>query len=148
MAHLSTSEAQTWLEATKLSISEVDAELEESLVSQVFSAVAVSYDTSAWLAIGTTPVLIRKVIAMLYAAAVYRRAYSEEDPDGGGLAGYATWLENRAMAILMGIITGTLDLLDVEGSISNVSGPDFWPNDSTEVTEPESARKFSMGAKF
>jgi hypothetical protein len=82
---------------------------------------------------------------MSYAAAAYRRQYSE---DLGNDPGYPVWLEASVEASLSQIVSGTLDLLDDSATINevgSVSSPSFYPNDAADETDP---RAFSMGMVF
>lgn len=147
MANISIPEIQAWLEATKLTVSGIDTELESAVAVQTFSLLSVSYDTSGWTTAANTPVLVRKILAMLYAAWFYRRQYSEEDLTADP-NNYPAWLEKRANMLLEGVINGNVDLLDVPGTVDTISGPDFYPTDSTGITDPHQAAKFTMGAIF
>jgi hypothetical protein len=116
MPNIEVSEAQAWLEATKGSLGpELDAAMEESIAAQVLSRVATSYDTSAWTTPETTPSLVRKILGMKYAAWYYQKLYSEDD---GGMNEYALFLNAQAETLLEGIVTGTNDLIEVEGTVT------------------------------
>lgn len=145
MSYVTVEEIQQWVEATKLPIDVVEGELETSAMNIAFNTVSAVYTTTGWIDVATTPALVRQAIAMLIAAWTYNRAYSEEDPEGSG---YAQWLENKAMALLGSIATGTIDLIEVEGTVSGAGGPTFYPNDDTELEDPHSAAKFTMGSVF
>lgn len=145
MAYVTELEIQQWLEATKLNVSSVDAQLELSARNIAFNKLSQIYDTTVWTNIATTPALIRQVISMLVAAWIYNRAFSQEDSEGSG---YAAWLEDKAMGLLESISTGALDLPEVVGIVTSVSGPSFYPNDDTELEDPYQAAKFSMGKVF
>lgn len=127
------SEAQAWLETTKANLgTDLDAELEESIATQVLARVGLSYDTSAWIDPATTPKLVRKVIAMKYASWFYQRQYSE---DSDSMNEYALLLNAQAEVLLDGIVSGANDLPEVEGigGTLGAGSPSFWPNDDSPV---------------
>lgn len=125
---ISLEEEQGWLESTKLQITDVDAALQDAAVDLVFSALGSLYDTSLWLDPLSTPSLVRKIIAMLVAAWVYDRQYSE---DAAGQDQYADKLEKRAMMLLDGLTSGLLTLTDIDPVLSDPTSPEFYPNDAT-----------------
>lgn len=128
MAHVTQPEVQSWLEATKLTISTVDAELEATAAVTVFGALTHDYDTTTWTDSTTTPAIVRKVIAMFVAAWTYNRQYSEDAPDGNA---YANWLEAKANMLLQGLIAGTIDIIEVPGVPVSIGTPTFYPDDTT-----------------
>lgn len=104
-------EAQAWLETTKANLgSDLDAELEESVATQVLARVGLSYDTSTWTTPEFTPKLIRKIIAMKYASWYYQRQYSEDSDNAND---YALLLNAQAEVLLAGIVEGKLDVPEV-----------------------------------
>lgn len=126
MAVITDAEVQAWLEATKLTIAGFDTEFELTARLKVFGAVAEVYDTSTWVDHADTPELVSKVIAAYVAAWTYRRQYSE---DADEAASYADWLEALADELLANIVSGTVDLAEVEGLPSSTGQPDFYPKD-------------------
>jgi hypothetical protein len=135
MANIELGEAQAWLEETKGFLgAELDPVLEESIAAQVLSRVASSYDTSAWISAATTPSLVRKVIAMKYAAWFYQRQYSEDD----GVNEYALFLNAQADILVDGIVSGANDLVEINIDVASVMGPAY------EETQPV----FTMGKVF
>ena len=131
MPHIQVAEAQSWLEPTKTNLgATLDANMEDNMATQVLARVSLSYDVDHWLDPGTTPKLVRQVIAMKYASWVYQRQYSE---DASGLNDYALLLNAQAETIIDGIISGAIDLPEVVGVGGDVGGfePAFYPNDKT-----------------
>lgn len=126
--HVTLADVQGWLESTKLTLASVDAALEASAAETVFSSASRVYDTSTWVDANTTPRLIRQVIAMYVAGWTYNRQYSEDSEESNWWGDY---LLGEAEKLLSGIVDGTIDLLDVAGTVGNVSGPTFYPNDAT-----------------
>jgi hypothetical protein len=95
-----------------------------------------------------TPELVRQAAAFLMAHYRYSKIYSEE-----ALAqnGYAMYLKTQADAILMGLVDGTLELVDVPGGsgTTDVSQPSFFPDDSyVDLDTLEPIRMFSVEQEF
>lgn len=104
-------EVQAWLESTKANLgTNLDADLEESIATQVLARLNLRYDTSVWATPETTPKLIRKIIALKYASWFYNRQYSEDD----GVNDYALLLNAQAETLLSGVLDGSLDLPEVD----------------------------------
>ena len=142
---VSEAQVQQWLESTKLTINDVDDELESTATSIVFSSLSQSFDTTTWIDENTTPKLVQQVISMLVAAWIYNRAYSE---DGTTVSSYSKWLEDKAMALLAAIGSGTVDLPEVPGFVTS-SSPSFYPMDNSVDENGElEASKFRMKARF
>jgi hypothetical protein len=136
VVHIAVSEAQAWLEKTKTSLgTTLDADMEESIAAQVLARVATSYDTSAWTTPQTTPSLVRKILAMKYAAWYYQKMYSEDD---GGMNEYALFLNASADMLTEGVVSGANDLVEIPGTISATMGASY--EESTPV--------FTMGKVF
>lgn len=148
MANITVDEAQAWLEPSKLTIDALDEDLESQVVSEVLSRLATAFDTSEWSSATTTPKLVRTIIAMMYVSWFYNRQYSEDEPNSNE---YALRLLAVAEANIVGLLNGTLLLLDVTTTIE-VGGPaSFYPNDlssAMDVTVDDPSlgpAKFSMG---
>jgi hypothetical protein len=150
MAHITKEQAQAWAEGTKLTITALDQELESQLadevVTQLFSA---GIDTSTWLTAATTPSLVRTIIAKLYVAWVYDRAYSEDIEEGSN---YAVRLKENAAALIAGLVAG--DLVLPEQPTEVAGEPIFYPNDASSSQAATSEdpslgpAAFSMGMRF
>lgn len=136
MSVLTTSSVQGWLERTKLTVTEIDTDLETHFVNIVFSSLAHMYDTSGWTSTANTPPLVITIISMKYAARFYARAYSE----GPGDSKYANRLDKDAEDLISSLSDGSIMLPSVE--VENDSTPSFYPNDLSSVDDPAS---FSMG---
>ena len=124
-------EVQGWLESTKLAVTNVDAQLEESAREMAFTMLSREYDVTAWVDSATTPTLVRKLIAGLVAAWLYARQYSE---DGEQPSWYADSIEKRVMNLLQQLADGTLDLVGVDKPADGSAGidaPSFYPTDAT-----------------
>lgn len=152
MPHITVTEAQGWLESTKLTLSELDSELETSVASQILGQLAAGFDVSTWASPTTTPTLVRKILAMYYASWVYDKSYSE-DPDG---AQYSLRLRARADALIAGILGGSIVLTDLTdpGQDQQLGQPAFYPTDVSDGMTPTNddpslgPAKFSMGFIF
>lgn len=153
MAHVTLLEVQAWLEGTKLTLSSLEAELEDEISQQVLSRLAMAYPNEyvAWTNETTTPKLVRSVIAMKYAGWYYDRQYSENPEDNS----YADRLRTEAQNLLDGIVAGTIDILEVAG-LPTIGEPLFYPTDVSSApdavpsdTDPSAGpAAFSMGKIF
>jgi hypothetical protein len=132
MAHITVPQVQAWLEPTKLTLGELDDELEDSVATQVLAIVAQAYATSTWTNTTNTPVLIQKIIAMEYAVWLYRRQYSED----GGTNEYADMLQAMINQLLAGIVSFIIVLTDVASPTDDLSGPAFYPTDVSDSMTP------------
>lgn len=97
-----------------------------------------------WVDPATTPEIIRSIAGRMIASQVFGRAYSGNAEE---TSPYATQLYGEAMAMLNGIITGTLTITEI-GDIAatgHISEDYFYPNDSADVLD---APKFRMRDAF
>lgn len=140
MAFLATTDVQTWLEGTKMDVTAIDDGVDVWAKERVFGALTGRVDTAAWTTTATTPAVVVQAVAMRYAAAVYRRQYSEdveEDPS------WPVWLEKAADATVADILSGVLSIDDVV-TLDHLR-PSFYPNDASSLEVPAA---FSMGSEF
>jgi hypothetical protein len=144
MANISVEEAQAWLNEGEADLGELNTDLETQVSTQVLSQLAPAYEVSGWTTPNTTPSLVRSVIAMYYIAMYYDRQTAASLSDQ--LAAYAVLLRQRADLMIQGILTGAIDLLDVEGVLATSLGPVFFPDDSTVGTVDDV--RFAMGTVF
>lgn len=147
MAYLGTGDVQTWLEQTKLTVGEIEAALEQLFAGSVIGQMASRYDTTTWLDEGTTPSLVRQVVGMLYAAAIYRRQYSEDLQENPA---WPVWLETTANMMIAQIVSGVIDLpVVVTPEPTGLNEPIFYPNDeSSNVDIGNDPPAFSMAKVF
>lgn len=148
MAHVTETEVQAWLEESKLEVGTLDVVMESQITSEVLGRLAsASYDTVGWTDSASTPVLVKKIISMLYAGWYYDRQYSET-PDTNE---YAIRLKEAAEALMLGVIAGTTDIGEIPGT-STHGELVFFPDDASSAadfnTEGDGPAAFSMGAKF
>jgi hypothetical protein len=130
VGYLDSDDVQPWLETTKLTIGSIEAALESTFINTVFGRVSARYTTTTWNDEASTPGLVIQVVAMLYAAAFYRRQYSE---DLEGDPAWPVWLEKTANTTLMQIVDGTIDLpVVIDPGVAGLCDP----------------AAFSMSAKF
>jgi hypothetical protein len=140
-------DVQNWLSDNRLLVDVTDdlddiAGFEEHIKAQLSTL----YDTTLWTDASSTPVLVRSVLGARLAALRYRKVYADQADE----LPHADWLEAWATSTVEGILNGTLpltDATDVE-TASAQSSISFYPDDTTEVTYPEQARKFTMGQVF
>lgn len=153
MTAISIEDVQTWLPEDKFDESAgLDTNLVDQVAIEVYSQLATAYDTTLWIAPEATPLLVRRIISMLYAAWVYDRAFSADNND---INGYATLLRDQANLLLAGVIGGTLPLEDSDDPFSGADGtPSFYPNDRSSALRPIPSDRslgpasFSMGQVF
>jgi len=150
MAHVTESDVQAWLEESKLEVGTLEAEFEVQIATEVLGRiVTAAYDVTGWTDSTNTPVLVKKIIAMLYAGWYYDKVYSETSETNQ----YAQRLKRAAETLLLGIIAGTTDLGEVPG-ISDLGSPVFFPTDvssarsQNEYEVGDGPAVFGMGARF
>lgn len=136
-------DANNWLDAVKLKFENQEDAEEESASADaiVLGALIDVFPNNANLWTTTTPLvppaeavpaLVREIAALLMAAQLYQKKYSEETPRAYN---YGVQLEQKAMRMLKGLRDGTITLADVD--LVNSLGfleADYWPNDTTVVT--------------
>lgn len=145
MSIVTEAQVQQWLEATKLTIDDVDDELESTAKGIVLSSLSSQYDVTTWIDVSTTPKLVQQVISMFIAAWEYNRAYSE---DATNSSSYSAWLEKKAYTLLAGINSGANDLPEVPG-FSSTNAPSFYPGDySLDANGCPEEAKFTMNARY
>jgi len=136
-------DVQVFLPVDTLKIEEIPDDKEdckqdaERIVRGTLAGVIDSAELSSWVDPDSTPEIIRAAAGRLCAALIYRLRFGGqgfEDPE------YAQVKYNEAMAILNGIIAGTIAVDGVlEASIDNTW---FQPNDATG--DP----KFTMAGRY
>lgn len=151
MARITVAEANAWLESTKLSLPNIETSLESQIGSQVLARLASTYDTSSWTDTNSTPVLVRSIIAMYYAAMIYDRAYTDDNDTTNN---WAQILRNLADQNIAGLLSGAITLVEQPDDNSDVSTPVFFPNDlsssqcPTEENPSDGPAAFMMGTVF
>lgn len=150
MAHVTETDVQAWLEESKLEVGTLDEAMESQITSEVLGRLSsASYDTVGWTDSASTPVLVKKIISMLYAGWYYDRQYSET-PDTNE---YAIRLKEAAEALMLGIIAGTTDIGEIPGT-SEHGEIVFFPTDASsaagynENEAGDGPAAFSMGTRF
>lgn len=139
--HVTTDDVQAWLEPVKASVPSLDPAMEQQISGRVLGELTGGVypdDTVAsWVDFNATPLLIRSVIAMLYAAWYYDRQYSEvggaEGRSGFGTA-YGALLRQNAGQLLEGIISGSISLPEVP-SAGPTTSPLFYPTDTSSTDD-------------
>lgn len=132
-AHITTTQVQTWLESTKLTITALDAGLEAQVSSEILGRLTETYAayTSLWVDSNTTPAIVQQVIAMMYAGWTFDRSYAEVVSQEAG-ASYGLTLRNWAMALLRDIISGAVAIAEIEPNQPAVA-PEFYPTDTSST---------------
>lgn len=151
MTHITLKEAQAWLETTKLSLSQLDADLESQVATMVIGKLVTIYpvDALTWVDATTTPSIVRKIISMYYCGWYYDRQYSETSDSND----YANRLRRMADDLLDGLIDGSIDIIEIPG-MPPTSEPEFFPTDVSSANCPsvefpsDGPPKFTMGQIF
>jgi hypothetical protein len=150
-------DVQQWLEATKYSVSSLDAKLEETARTQVFARLNALYNVGEWTTPGTTPNLVKVVVSMLVAAWTFNRAYAEDDLTEST---YGMHLEARAWLLVDGILAGAVDIgVEIDPTLALDASVAFFPDDVATgrdnrwaagftTEEPDAPRAFTMGQQF
>ena len=150
MARITAQQAQAWFDKTKLTITQLDMDLLDLIETEVLGRLGAAYDTSTWIDSATTPKLVKTAISKLYAAWYYNRVYSE---DTGTENAYATKLENNAEMLISGIVSGTIELPEVDVDLTTGQAA-FYPTDESSAMEATADDRslgpgvFSMGTVF
>lgn len=122
-------EAQAWGEKTKLAPAwkdGLDLALLDQVQVEVLGNIGQVADTSTWISSGTTPDLVKTIIAKFYVAWLIDRQYSSDDD----LSAYAALLRSTALALQNSIVASEID---IPGNTNTDSGlPSSWPDDTTE----------------
>lgn len=149
MPRITKENVQGWLDRSKLTILALDldflAQLEEEILARINSV----YNTSLWVDVNSTPLLIQAIISKKYASWHYAKSYSENTEDDNE---YAQRIDDNAEMLINGILSG---IIEVPGETAiNNPGPSFYPNDASSAMEPTfedpslGPAKFSMGTVF
>lgn len=138
MAYVTIEKVQGWLQTTKydVSVDHVDPTQEATAADTVIPILEQRYNTSTWADDATTPPMVIRIIAMLVASFVLRKAVSQDD----GIASYCDWLESRANALVEGIVTGAIDLPGVDPDPDSPLGgsTEFYPDQTaTDLWESD-----------
>jgi hypothetical protein len=145
MSWLDESDVQTWLEGTKLPVEYIEPGIETQCKDRIFGVLAARYNTAVWTSRTSSPALVVQLVAMSYAAVLYRRQYSE---DLDTTPAWPQWLESSVTNSLSSIMSGDMDLLDSaakDNEINNPQHPVFYPTDASDLDDP---RAFTMGKVF
>jgi hypothetical protein len=140
-------DAQGWVEGTKLTITSLDTNLLHQIEDEILGRLS-SFDSSGWTDNTNTPSLVKVIIAKLYVAWLYDRQYSE-DIEGGN--NYADRLKQNAELLMQGLLDGTIEL---PGTADTSSAPIFYPTDASSAQDPTfddpslGPAAFSMGMRF
>lgn len=111
----------------------------ERVIRGYLAGHVVAAEMALWTTPGATPGVIRAIGGRLCASFIYRLRYSEDSLDDPQ---YAQVKYEQAMALLMGIVEGTVSL-DDDPSTIDLTTDMFYPNDSN--TDPP---KFAMNSVF
>lgn len=142
--HITGADVQVWFEETRLSpVEDADITSFEAIATAVvFGALSRKYNTTVWVHTGSTPPLVKAIMAMLVAAYIYQRSYS----DNADLSSYGTWLEGKALRLLTGLETGAVLLPGLTPDEDlGFDNTDFYPIENPEEFD---GPYFTMRAVF
>lgn len=133
-AHITTTQVQTWLESTKLTVTSLDAGLEAQVSSEVLGRLTETYAAYVplWVDATTTPAVVQQTIAMMYAGWLYDRAYSEVIPSNA--TSYGMTLRTWAMTLRNDIISGAVAIAEIEPN-QPATAPVFYPTDTSSTED-------------
>jgi len=147
MSRIAVTDAQGWVEGTKLTISTLDTKLSDQIETEVLGRLS-AFPTSTWIDTTSTPALVKVIIAKMYVAWLYDRQYSEDIEAGNN---YADRLKQNAEMLMEGLIDGTIQL----PGVPDVAGtPAYYPTDASSAMDPTfddpslGPAAFSMGMIF
>lgn len=155
MARIDVTEAQAWAEQSKLKITALDAALLAHVEAMVLAELNRAYDVTTvqalWVNPGTTPQLVRSLIAMRYVSLYYDRQYSENE----GRNPWARRLDQMARDMMDSLATGAIDIPEVAGVVGVARAPRFYPTDAstaeagaTDQDPSAGPNSFSMNLAF
>lgn len=149
MTLITVNDVRGWVESTKLDITTLDLDFLPQLEGEILARLGTVYDITGWVDPGSTPLLVRVIIAKSYSAWIYDRAYSENQASSNE---YAQKLRDNAEMLITGLLDGTIELPGVT-AISD-QGATFYPTDASSALEPTpddlslGPARFSMGRVF
>jgi len=133
MARITVQEANGWTEKTKLEIGALDMELLDQVETQVLARLAAQFNVSTWVDASSTPAMVSTVIAMFYVSWIYDRTYSEDQED---LNDYAALLRAQAEGLLVGILDGSIVIVELPEGEDTQGDPAFYPTDASSASAP------------
>lgn len=144
MTYLGVNDINALGDKTKLLFAAVDADLESSVITEIFSQVGQVYNTALWIDTASTPKLLLKIMAMFYVGWYYQKVYSEDDaPNNFGLL-----LIARGQRLIDGIIAGSVNLPDATvAALINDDTASFYPTDASSIMAPTMYDR-SLGGPF
>jgi hypothetical protein len=153
MAHISLAEANAWLEATKLTLSSVDDQIDQNAANIVIGRLRQTFTLTAptWVDETTTPALVRTLISMYYVSYIYDRTYADDASD---TSNYAFILRRNADTVINGLISGAVILTEDPTAADTFGQPAFFPNDASSANPAsvdfpsDGPAAFTMGQVF
>lgn len=147
MAVIEVGDVQAWLEQTKMSVSVIDVELEQTFRLQVFGALNVAgFDTSTWVDPATTPALVKNIIAGYVAGWSYNRQYSESIEPGQRT--YGDRIIALCDSLLAQLVSGAITVDDIPNLSVASSGPAFYPADTTSYEQQYDGAGHAVGDAY
>lgn len=134
MAVITVDEVNQFLPTNKLKANSLLPELVTTAKSTVFGRLSLRYTTTSWVDEGTTPDLVRSVVAMYYAGLWYNAKFSDNAADSSS---YGNNLIRMAMEQTALIVDGVFELDEADPIAPSGA-------ESYEAIAPA----FTMGARF
>ena len=150
MANIAAVDANAWSSPSKLALVDpLDVALEAQVSAEVLSRIGDTYNTSSWTGPTTTPILVKKIIAMMFVGWYYQRTYSEDEDTNS----YGLMLISQAERLLAGIEAGDITVIGSDPSTTDLStsSASFYPTDASSASSPTlddmslGGPKFTMG---
>jgi hypothetical protein len=145
MSIITKEDAQAWVTSERLTITTIDADLEQQIVDIVMARIAPAYDVSSWTSSVTTPKLVRTIIATMYMSWLIHRYYAESEPDSNE---YALRLAAIAEANILSILNGTAVLTEETDAPATTGSPAFYPTDASSAAIATSDDRSLGGPAF
>jgi hypothetical protein len=149
MPRIAVDDVRAWVESSKLNVQAVDNNHCTQIEEEILARIGGVYDTSTWVDQGSTPRLIRVIIAKMYVGWLYDKLYSENQSVSNR---YARLIKDNAETLIEGVIDGTIEIPGVTALSSQAAT--FYPNDASSALTPTAddpslgPAKFSLGKTF
>ena len=147
--HIQVADVQAWLDPVKAQVTSLDPTLEANVSGYALGRLSQTFNNSTfgvplWVDFNSTPLLVKQAIAMLYAAWVYDRQYSEivapsavnVSKTGHPILGtpYGVLLRSSAESLLDGIVSGSILIQEIQPNVPDVA-PVFYPTDASSTQD-------------
>lgn len=140
MAVINEDDVRVWLDSQKLSITTLDSNLAEQITAEVLGAVSSAYSVEGWTTVINTPLIVRRVISMMYAGYTFHKKYSPDTDPGT----YGELLLANAKTLLDGIVSGNITV------ISTLAAPTLVASSGASIADEliSSEPMFTIGMQW